>query len=304
PTRGGGWRLPLSAPAPIRNERGQGHDGSRRTLRESAGESVSIRAIERAVEHQVSIAITPERIEPEAATVAPGEVALVTSNQAGAPILLQVERAEWPDTIVTAATVSTVQEFRDLFSSEALAPGLLLSIQRLTFVFTDLTGSTALYQRLSQARAFRLVQEHFVILGAAIAANRGAIVKTIGDAVMAVFPTARDAVAAACAMQRDIRKLDTAGLADPTRVLKIGIHEGPSLVANQVGKLDYFGTTVNIASRVEHVATGGEIVATGAVCDQPDVGALIERERLSAKAGEVPLRGIVEPVQIRRLRVP
>src|SRR5439155_20836592 len=117
----------------------------------------------------------------------------VNASERGKLVILETNL--WPDTIATAAIVSTMQEFRDLFSSEVLAPGLQLGVENLAFMFTDLTGSTALYQAIGQARAFRLVQDHFRILRAAITANRGALVKTIGDAIMATFPSGGDALA-------------------------------------------------------------------------------------------------------------
>ena len=96
-------------------------------------------------------------------------------------------------------------EFRDLFSSEVLAPGLQLGVTRLAFLFTDLTGSTALYQRVGQARAFRIVQDQFAILGEAIARAQWRHRQDDRRRVMATFPTGGDALAAGLAIQREIR---------------------------------------------------------------------------------------------------
>jgi class 3 adenylate cyclase len=184
-----------------------------------------------------------------------------------------------------------------------LAPGLQLAIRRLAFLFTDLTGSTALYQAVGQARAFRLVQEHFALLREEIAAHRGAVVKTIGDAVMAAFPSGADALAAALAMQRAIRRLDAADAVDTARLLKIGLHEGPCIAVTANGRLDYFGTAVNTASRVEHECRGGQIVLTDDVYRDPAVQARLRAERLQPEPDETRLRGIAEPVRLYRLTV-
>jgi len=193
-------------------------------------------------------------------------------------------------------------EFRDLFSSEVLAPGLQLGVTSLAFLFTDLTGSTALYQRVGQARAFRIVQDQFALLGEAIASHNGAIVKTIGDAVMATFPTGGDALAAGLAIQRAIRRLDLRGEADASELVRVGIHQGPCVAVTANDRLDYFGTTVNIASRVEHEARGGEVAATAEVCEALDAQAVIAEAGLRPELVLARLKGIEEPVRLYRLR--
>jgi class 3 adenylate cyclase len=222
-------------------------------------------------------------------------------NQTGVEVVVTLEKPEWPETASTAAVVGTIQEFRDLFGSEALAPGLQLAIQRLTFLFTDLTGSTAMYEAVGQARAFRLVQDHFHLLGSVIATHRGALVKTIGDAITATFPTPADAVGAALAMQQAMRQLDTGGAVDPATLLKVGIHDGPCIAVGANGRLDYFGTTINVTARVNHEARGGEVVLTAPVYADPAVRQQVERDHLHVEQGEARLRGVREPVLLYRL---
>ena len=89
------------------------------------------------------------------------------------------------------AVVSSLQDFRDLFSSEMLSLNETFSIENLGFLFTDLKGSTEMYERLGDAQAFALVKEHFYIMERLVRQHSGAVVKTIGDAVMAVFITRR-----------------------------------------------------------------------------------------------------------------
>jgi class 3 adenylate cyclase len=189
--------------------------------------------------------------------------------------------------------------FRTLLSDEALAPGFELAVGRVGLVFSDLAGSTSLYERTGDARAFRLVGEHFVMLQAAIEAAGGVVVKTIGDAVMAAFPDGRAALQGALNMQYAIRKLDTAGLADPARLLKVGVHVGTCYAVTLNDRLDYFGAAVNLAARAQHEAQGGEIVATVAAYGEGRValaGAPITVERF-----EVRLRGFSEPTELIRL---
>ncbi len=251
-----------------------------------------------------SLTISADGVEPRHVTAKPGELTVRVVNSLPTPTTFVLEDTRWPDTIATAAVVSTMPEFRDLFSSEVLAPGLQLGVTRLAFLFTDLTGSTALYQRVGQARAFRIVQDQFAILGGAIADHNGAIVKTIGDAVMATFPTGGDALAAGLAIQREIRRLDLRGEADPTTLVRVGIHQGPCVAVTANDRLDYFGTTVNIAARVEHEAGGGEVAATAEVCETPEAQAVIAESGVRPELALARLKGIAEQVRIYRLRLP
>jgi class 3 adenylate cyclase len=204
--------------------------------------------------------------------------------------IVRVTEAELSAQIATAAEVTALQAFRDLFSSEVLAEGLELGIRSLTVVFTDVVGSTEMYARTGDARAFRLVREHFDALRDVIALRRGAIVKTIGDAVMAVFADPVDAVEAA---------LRFGEAAAPLR-LRIGLHRGPCIAMRSNDRLDYFGATVNLASRVGHAAGPGEVLLTTAVADDPRVAdALPAGER-----GVVTLRGIAQPVEVVRILAP
>ncbi|HEV8636758.1 MAG TPA: DUF5939 domain-containing protein [Chloroflexota bacterium] len=272
-------------------------------VREDAAPGSTDRAAGSAADGALAVTVTPAAILPPLSAGAAGRVRVEVENRGTVPALVVLEEPGWPDTAATAALVGTIQEFRDLFASEVLAPGLQLAIQRLAFLFTDLTGSTAIYQAVGQARAFRLVQEHFALLAETIQAHRGAVVKTIGDAVMATFPTGGDAVAAALAMQRAIRRLDTGGAVDPARLLKIGVHEGPCIAVTANGRLDYFGTTINIASRVEHECPGGQVVMTADVYQDPAVQAKLRQEGLEPEPAETRLRGIAAPVQLHRIAV-
>src|SRR3712207_4605138 len=106
-------------------------------------------------------------------------------NASGAEQLFVLERVAFSDQAATAAEVTTLQVFRDLFSNELLRPGERISVGSLAVLFTDLRGSTSFYREVGDAPAFGRVLDHFEVLGEAIAKEDGALVKTIGDAVMA-----------------------------------------------------------------------------------------------------------------------
>src|SRR5262249_8875477 len=149
-----------------------------------------------------------------------------------------------------------------------------LGIRQVTFLFTDLKGSTALYERLGDLNAYALVREHFALLGAVAHEHAGAVVKTIGDAVMAVFSRPTDAVSAALAILEEIGRFNR-GHDGPGILLKIGAHCGPSIAVTLNDNLDYFGQTVNVAARVQALADAGEICITEALHTAPGVSDLL-----------------------------
>jgi class 3 adenylate cyclase len=166
------------------------------------------------------------------------------------------------------------QTFRDLFRSELIKATEGIGVRDITLVFTDLKGSTALYGRIGDLNAFSLVQQHFERLLDVTVASKGAVIKTLGDAVMAAFVTPADAVEAAIAMRDEIARFNRIRLGQDL-ILKIGIHRGSSIAVTLNDRLDYFGQTVNIAARVQALAEGDEICLTRDVHDAAGVAALL-----------------------------
>lgn len=204
-----------------------------------------------------------------------------------------LERMAWSDQAATAAEVTALQVFRDLFANEALRPGEQISVGTLTVLFTDLRGSTQLYREIGDAPAFGCVMNHFDVLREAISEEEGAMVKTIGDAVMAVFRRPAGALRAFLAAQQVL-----ASPPDGKRplLLKVGIHTGPCIAVTLNGRLDYFGCTVNLAARLEGLSTGGDVVISSAVQSDPEVAEMIygEDAELVASRFEKMLKGFDE----------
>lgn len=198
---------------------------------------------------------------------------------------------------LTAKRLLSNQAFRDLYRTETLDADQRLNITSLTFLFTDLKGSTALYARLGDLAAYDLVRAHFHLLTEIVADHGGAIVRTIGDAVMATFPTPDRAVAAALHMRKGMQKLNEKYKGEDF-LLKIGIHEGPCLAVTQNGSQDYFGQTVNIAARVQSLAVSRSILATGRVVADPQTAVLLEANNLRPAAKGAALRGIADEMMV------
>jgi class 3 adenylate cyclase len=192
---------------------------------------------------------------------------------------------------LTGKRLLTNQTFRDLYRTEALDIDQRLKITSLTFLFSDLIGSTAMYERVGDLAAFELVKSHFRLLHDVIGEYSGAVVKTIGDAVMATFPSPDLALAAGLRMRVAVRALGRAG---DELTLKLGLHEGPCLAVMLNDRLDYFGQTVNIAARVQGLAGSDAIFATGPVVSHPDAARLLAAAGITPVTRQRMLKGITD----------
>jgi class 3 adenylate cyclase len=202
---------------------------------------------------------------------------------------------------LTAKRILTNQTFRDIYKADNLNIDQRLKITSLTFLFTDLKGSTALYERVGDLVAFDLVRAHFHALLEIIASEKGAVVKTIGDAVMATFVRPEHALAAGLRMRSAMDALNVErGTGD--LVVKIGIHEGPCLAVMLNERQDYFGQTVNIAARVQGLATSQSIHITGPVIGAPAVTAILDKEAITPIQKHAALRGIADKVLVYEIR--
>jgi class 3 adenylate cyclase len=212
----------------------------------------------------------------------------------------QLERTTWSDESSTAADVTALQVFRDLFASEVVRPGEEISIGSVTLMFTDLRDSTRMYRVIGDASAFGRVREHFEILENAIAAQGGSIVKTMGDAVMATFRHPIDALKSVWQAQAAIAKRG-----EPLLWLKAGLHKGPCIVVNLNDRLDYFGSTVNIAARLPNFSQGGELVFSDVFYEDPEI-----RDFLAENVGSSALqcfpgdvKGFDQPITMWKVKV-
>jgi class 3 adenylate cyclase len=238
-------------------------------------------------------------------TLRPGPLRLMLDNQAGVRVLPSVFIAA--DALhhligkrkpfLTAKRMLTNQTFRDVFKADNLNIDQRLKITSLTFLFTDLKGSTALYERVGDLAAFDLVRAHFHALLEIISSEKGAVVKTIGDAVMATFIRPEHAIVAGLRMRAAMDELNAKrGTRD--LVVKIGIHEGPCLAVMLNERQDYFGQTVNIAARVQSLSTSQEIHITGPVIEAPAVAAILDKESIVPIQKQAALRGIADKIVV------
>ena len=186
-----------------------------------------------------------------------------------------LERMSWNEQAATAFEVTNLNFYKDLFANNPAVPSEKMSVESLTILFTDLRGSTKLYREYGDAVAFGHVMDHFDILKKCIEEESGSIVKTIGDAVMAVFPRPLFAVKSILRAQEMFEDKQAHNVF-PLK-LKAGIHHGTCISIYLNDKLDYFGNNVNFASRLESVSSGNDVILSKEVYQDPEVRSFVNK---------------------------
>ena len=241
-----------------------------------------------------------DALTPAELRVAP-EGTLVVENASGAPLHVKIERLGYASFAATAHAVTTMDEFRRFFSKDLLKPSTPLKVASCAILFSDLTGSTALYTRAGDAAAFRLVDDHFDVLRKVIDENGGAVVKTMGDAIMAAFSEPLQCVRAAIACLHAFETFRVDAENGELTGIKLGLFSGPCYVVTANDTIDYFGQTVNCASRVQHCAEMGEIIFEEEVWERLPAE---DRERLRlVEHLETRVKGVAHPLKLVRTKL-
>ena len=270
-----------------------------------AAQFLDVKGEEASERQNLSMVFNKVQIPVDTVALHPGPLRLSLDNRTSGRVLPAVWVANQAlddllkrrKPVLTAKRLLTNQTFRDIYRTDTLAIHQRLKILSLTFLFSDLKGSTELYERVGDLIAFDLVNEHFRLLQEIVASERGAVVKTIGDAVMATFATPDRAIAAAIRMREAMSDLG-AQREHQGLLLKIGIHEGPCLAVTLNDQQDYFGQTVNIASRVQSLAASRSIVATEQVVENAQVSAVLGSNGLKPTPRHISLRGIADRMSV------
>ncbi len=191
----------------------------------------------------------------------------------------------------TDSVLQAISEFLgddEALADEAVArsPGGLVTI-----LFTDVEGSTALTDRLGDAKARELLREHERMVREALKAHGGSEVKTMGDGFMASFTSASKALECAIALQRRFAEHNESAN-EPIKV-RVGLNAGEPISEND----DLFGTAVIEAARITSIAEGGEILVANVVRE------LTKGKNFEfADRGETSLRGFEDPVRLYEVR--
>jgi eukaryotic-like serine/threonine-protein kinase len=237
---------------------------------------------------EVDLKLGPESDLPR--TLRAGAQVLELTNRHDREILVRVERIAPREDALTAARASSLAIFRELFPDEVLSPGQLINLDTVTLLMTDIDQAGDLYARLGDAKAFGILLEHFRRIEGIVRLEGGALVKTVHEGSVSAFADPSAAVVAALGLSKAL------GEGEKTRdlSLKVGIHRGSAMVATLNDHLDYFGSTVSIASLLPKLAEGGQLILTRPVASDPRVAALLKARDLVPTVLEVEIEGLAD----------
>src|SRR5258708_6773931 len=189
--------------------------------------------------------------------------------------------------------------FRNLYRTQLVNEAEGITVNDLTYLFTDLKGSTQLYDTVGDGNAYFLVRQHFDTLNRVVKARSGVIVKTIGDAIMAAFEQPQDGVAAAIEMVQEMAAFNK-NLSQPLN-LKIGVHKGRSIAVTLNERIDYFGQNVNIAARVQALADANEVYLSREVMEAAGVSDILKAHHVMSD--HVQVKGVSEILEVYRVTI-
>ena len=210
--------------------------------------------------------------------------------------MFSIEETVWDPYILKPAYLFSLQEFHDLFSTESISSDLKLELGLQTIFFTDIVGSSTLYELQGDSKTFIQVKKHFEEINKFVKENEGAIIKTIGDAVMAAFPSPKGAIQTAMALRNTF-----SGTAMNSIKLRISIHFGQCIAVNLNSGIDYFGKTVNIAAKIQKLAGASQIVFTKEYKDNPDVELFLESNKIILEELKYSIPGMKDEFTIYRI---
>ena len=205
---------------------------------------------------------------------------MIVKNNADHPLLISIEDRRWPDYGVSAAEVTSQQLFRECFPKEYIRQSEKMKCKDLTVLFTDLIDSSSIYSDSGDEEAINTVMDHFEVLEKIVREERGAIVKTIGDAIMAVF---REPASAVRAYQRAQKLFFETEESDTPIRLKGGLHHGNCYAVTLNNRIDYFGNTVNFAARLVEKADRDELVISSTALENPHLETFLEQDNIYCK---------------------
>ncbi len=222
----------------------------------------------------------------------PGELTLAERstltlhNPSAAEVTFVIEGAQLSDLALRPARLLAHPDFRDLFSDQYLAADVGISVGEQTILFTDIVGSTAMYLTGGDPGAFVTVRNHFTKVFEIVVAHRGAVIKTIGDAVMAAFTDPVDGIRASEAIQQVFR-----GDAEPLR-LRISLNTGPCIAVKLNAGIDFFGNTVNLAAKLQAIAESGQVGMSATTLDAPGVREFVTTHGAGLAETSLTLKGM------------
>ncbi len=191
-----------------------------------------------------------------------GHQRIVLHNESSGEVVARIERDDVRADAVTAAEVAATAAFRELFPSEVLSPGHLISIGRVTL----LVAQADVWREDDDANAFAQLTQLTRVVTQSVEKAGGAIVKIHGNGIMAAFPSPKEALRAAFAL-----------IDDRMKDLRVAVHTGPAMATSINDRLDYFGRIVQELEKLLETSAKGTATISEATYADPDVAQLLEQ---------------------------
>jgi len=259
-------------------------------------QSLSLRARARATPSQLEVKLSQIGTSNCTPIVRSGQVAFHLTNDFDTTQVVRIERTIQRSNVVTAAAASALPRFRELFPDQVFRSDLPVATADLTFLAVRVVRSEEIYTRCSDADGYLLMHTALNAIERGVLAHQGAVIKSVGESLLASFQGCSDAVKAAFALSARLREIPELEEIE----VRCGIHRGSVLITTQNGRIDYFGTTVRT---VEALVSDEQaaVVLTDAVFADPEVSRWLARQRHDPSRHNEQIERLSLPAGIRRL---
>jgi len=197
-----------------------------------------------------------------------GSQVLTLYNNTARELEVRIERTAGRQMALTAAAAASIPLFREMFPDEVLAPGQIVSVTNITLLLAELCGANRLYHELGDGPAFGKIRTSLQRMEEAVRTSGGAVVKIVGEGIVATFGDSASALRAAVSLLQPA--------ASDKSARRLAMHRGPALVTTLNDRLDYFGETVNFARRLLEAAQPDELLLTASTMSQGDLASLVK----------------------------
>lgn len=181
-------------------------------------------------------------------------------------------------------------DFRSLFNDEQLPLDLNMSLGLQALVFVDVVQSTKLYQDLGDAKSFNMIRHYMRDIFDVVHEHSGVVIKTMGDGAMFAFNSPLQALKASLQLQK-------LSLQSQRLKLRVGLNYGECIAVSFDSKIDYFGQTVNLASKLQMGSAPNDLVIAKKCYDLPEVKTYLLERGVACENFEVRVPGLEEKVE-------
>ena len=218
-------------------------------------------------------------------TLRHGHQVITLFNNTTRELQVRLERTADRSMALTAAAAASIPVFREMFPHEVLAPGQIVSVTNITLLMAEICGAIELYQSLGDGPAFGKIRTRLLQVDETIKSHDGAIVKIVGDGILATFQNSESAIGAITALLNATHEMPP---------LRMALHRSSALVTTINDRLDYFGEALHLLRTMLHMAKANELILTASVLPSDSGGTISPLDGLQI----VPLERIIADTAI------